>query len=146
MKKVLAFFRMLWYYMRAVGRQQQINIRVWRSLVSRLNGVQEASSSNLDTRTIKAERAFALSAFIFCEIRTIKCNCPVDSCLPTAGRRQHYDSDSPWESECSESRHSAYRIFISKGCTIQEVDIFTLKCPPNTGCPVLGGHFISASA
>ena len=27
------------------------NIRVWRSLVSRLNGVQEASSSNLDTRT-----------------------------------------------------------------------------------------------
>ena len=31
------------------GAQQ--NIRVWRSLVSRLNGVQEASSSNLDTRT-----------------------------------------------------------------------------------------------
>ena len=28
-----------------------MNIRVWRSLVSRLNGVQEASSSNLDTRT-----------------------------------------------------------------------------------------------
>ena len=29
-------------------------IRVWRSLVSRLNGVQEASSSNLDTRTKSA--------------------------------------------------------------------------------------------
>ena len=33
---------------RESGKQ---NIRVWRSLVSRLNGVQEASSSNLDTRT-----------------------------------------------------------------------------------------------
>ena len=32
----------------------QENIRVWRSLVSRLNGVQEASSSNLDTRTKKS--------------------------------------------------------------------------------------------
>ena len=32
--------------------EAQQNIRVWRSLVSRLNGVQEASSSNLDTRTI----------------------------------------------------------------------------------------------
>ena len=29
------------------------HIRVWRSLVSRLNGVQEAASSNLVTRTIK---------------------------------------------------------------------------------------------
>ena len=41
------------------------NIRVWRSLVSRLNGVQEASSSNLDTRTKKTERAFALPVFFF---------------------------------------------------------------------------------
>ena len=32
-------------------RVTQVHIRVWRSLVSRLNGVQEASSSNLDTRT-----------------------------------------------------------------------------------------------
>ena len=31
----------------------EVNIRVGRSLVSRLNGVQEASSSNLDTRTKK---------------------------------------------------------------------------------------------
>ena len=88
-------------------RERQRNIRVWRSLVSRLNGVQEASSSNLDTRTMKTERAFALSVFIFSwEIRTIQCNCPMDSCLPTAGRRQHIDSDSWRESECSESRHS----------------------------------------
>ena len=32
---------------------EKLYIRVWRSLVSRLNGVQEASSSNLDTRTKK---------------------------------------------------------------------------------------------
>ena len=31
----------------------EMNIRVWRSLVSRLNGVQEALSSNLNTRTSK---------------------------------------------------------------------------------------------
>ena len=31
---------------------RQKKIRVWRSLVSRLNGVQEALSSNLNTRTI----------------------------------------------------------------------------------------------
>ena len=48
------------------GRKTQAYIRVWRSLVSRLNGVQEASSSNLDTRTNKTERASALSVlFIF---------------------------------------------------------------------------------
>ena len=33
------------------AKEAKQNIRVWRSLVSRLNGVQEASSSNLDTRT-----------------------------------------------------------------------------------------------
>ena len=65
-------------------------IRVWRSLVSRLNGVQEASSSNLDTRTKKAETVFHCFCFFLCgEIRKIKCNYPVDSCLPPAGRRQH---------------------------------------------------------
>ena len=36
--------------------QQKLHIRVWRSLVSRLNGVQEASSSNLDTRTKLTKR------------------------------------------------------------------------------------------
>ena len=37
-----------------VGCLRKLHIRVWRSLVSRLNGVQEASSSNLDTRTISS--------------------------------------------------------------------------------------------
>ena len=46
-------------------RCKKQNIRVWRSLVSRLNGVQEASSSNLDTRTMKSERTYVLSDFIF---------------------------------------------------------------------------------
>ena len=49
------------YHSRLSGK-----IRVWRSLVSRLNGVQEASSSNLDTRTKKAETVFTVSAFFFC--------------------------------------------------------------------------------
>ena len=37
-------------YIEAVVRRKHL-IRVWRSFVSRLNGVQEASSSHLDTRT-----------------------------------------------------------------------------------------------
>ncbi len=49
MKKGLAFLCIMWYYIQAVERQQ--NIRVWRSLVSRLNGVQEAAGSNPVTRT-----------------------------------------------------------------------------------------------
>ena len=53
------------------------HIRVWRSLVSRLNGVQEASSSNLDTRTKKAERVFTLSAFFFYDERFEKFNATV---------------------------------------------------------------------
>ena len=60
-KKVLAFFNWMCWYIWAVDRR----IRVWRSLVSRLNGVQEASSSNLDTRTKKAETVFTVSAFFF---------------------------------------------------------------------------------
>ena len=39
-----------------VGCLRKLHIRVWRSLVSRLNGVQEASSSNLDTRTKLTKR------------------------------------------------------------------------------------------
>ena len=42
-------------------------IRVWRSLVSRLNGVQEASSSNLDTRTKKTEN-FGFQSFFFVSV------------------------------------------------------------------------------
>ena len=65
-------------------------IRVWRSLVSRLNGVQEASSSNLDTRT-KNQNNFCCSGFFFScgEIRTIKCECPVDIRSFPAGRKRH---------------------------------------------------------
>ena len=36
-----------------VLRENEVNIRVWRSLVSRLNGVQEAAGSNPVTRTKK---------------------------------------------------------------------------------------------
>ena len=38
-------------------------IRVWRSLVSRLNGVQEALSSNLSTRTNKRTSALQMSFY-----------------------------------------------------------------------------------
>ena len=51
MKKRLDFCAMVCYYIQALRESAGNNIRVWRSLVSRLNGVQEASSSNLDTRT-----------------------------------------------------------------------------------------------
>ena len=74
------------------GAEAQEKIRVWRSLVSRLNGVQEASSSNLDTRTKKAETTFVVSAIFFCvEIRKNKCRCPVDICLIPARRDRHYN-------------------------------------------------------
>ena len=43
----------------------QWNIRVWRSLVSRLNGVQEASSSNLDTRTKKPKSTYVGFGFLY---------------------------------------------------------------------------------
>ena len=49
-KIALAFCRKLCYDSLALV-VAQLNIRVWRSLVSRLNGVQEAPSSNLGTRT-----------------------------------------------------------------------------------------------
>ena len=39
---------------------------MWRSLVSRLNGVQEASSSNLDTRT-KTENRKVFGLFLYPE-------------------------------------------------------------------------------
>ena len=60
MKKMLAFFGLLWYYTQAVGKPQAY-IRVWRSLVSRLNGVQEAAGTNPVTRTRK--KHFERSAF-----------------------------------------------------------------------------------
>ena len=47
---------MLIYRSRRETGENKKKIRVWRSLVSRLNGVQEASSSNLDTRTKTEDR------------------------------------------------------------------------------------------
>ena len=43
---------------------RQKKIRVWRSLVSRLNGVQEALSSNLNTRTIKDLKSLRFQVFL----------------------------------------------------------------------------------
>ena len=42
-----------------------IDIRVWRSLVSRLNGVQEALSSNLSTRTTSEQTTYRLLRFFY---------------------------------------------------------------------------------
>ncbi len=46
------------------------------------NGVQEASSSNLDTRTKKTEAALAVSVFYLCSVRfePSKCNSPGACC------------------------------------------------------------------
>ena len=62
LQKVLAKSRKTWYYIKAdwFGK---LNIRVWRSLVSRLNGVQEALSSNLNTRTKEYYRKMVLFLF-----------------------------------------------------------------------------------
>ena len=57
MLKRLAFFGELCYYSQAFR-----DIRVWRSLVSRLNGVQEAAGSNPVTRT-KIDKPSGLSIF-----------------------------------------------------------------------------------
>ena len=66
---MLDYFGFLCYYIQALRDSAKQNIRVWRSLVSRLNGVQEASSSNLDTRTKTEDlRIFGL----FCFPRTPK--------------------------------------------------------------------------
>ena len=46
------------------------NIRVWRSLVSRLNGVQEALSSNLNTRTKNILTLWRRDIFLFLLSRT----------------------------------------------------------------------------
>ena len=55
--------------------RNEVNIRVWRSLVSRLNGVQEASSSNLDTRTKKPETIYLVSGFSFWVKRELEASC-----------------------------------------------------------------------
>ena len=54
-------------------------IGVWRSLVSRLVRVQEASGSNPDTPTKNVGIAFAIPTFFSCmnqfTFRTRRCNC-----------------------------------------------------------------------
>jgi hypothetical protein len=46
------------------------NVRVWRSLVSRLNGVQEALSSNLNTRTKKKRLvSYEINRFFISKIK-----------------------------------------------------------------------------
>ena len=42
---------------------------VWRSLVARLNGVQEAGSSNLLTQTTFEETDTIVSVFLLCRVR-----------------------------------------------------------------------------
>ena len=64
-----------------VSPLRRYKIRVWRSLVSRLNGVQEASSSNLDTRTKKAETVSTVSAFFFSNERFEHLNASVRGTL-----------------------------------------------------------------
>ena len=49
----------------AMFHYNNLAIGVWRSLVSRLVRVQEASGSNPDTPTKKAESAYAVSVFLF---------------------------------------------------------------------------------
>ena len=61
----VAFSEKVWYINQA-DLNSKSNIRVWRSLVSRLNGVQEASSSNLDTRT--KEQVSSEACSFFCEV------------------------------------------------------------------------------
>ena len=56
-KKACIFGKDVLLYRGAEGFSKNLKIRVWRSLVSRLNGVQEASSSNLDTRTKMEEKS-----------------------------------------------------------------------------------------
>ena len=58
---MLAFSDKVCYYIVAV--REQHNIRVWRSLVSRLNGVQEAAGSNPVTRTKREETVMVSSLF-----------------------------------------------------------------------------------
>ena len=78
------------------------------------NGVQEASSSNLDTRTKISWQVSTrnLSTFLFSEIeiRKIKWNSPVD-CFSMRARphRHHNYSFPPEKNNATESRHSDHK-------------------------------------
>ena len=65
MQKGLAFLKKPWYII-VVGCETQRTkqkIRVWRSLVSRLNGVQEAAGSSPVTRTKRKSKDFLFLFF-----------------------------------------------------------------------------------
>ena len=72
------------------GRETQAFIRVWRSLVSRLNGVQEASSSNLDTRTKKQKQFLLFLLFYLCRNLSINCNTPGEYCTRGFDQENQY--------------------------------------------------------
>ena len=57
-QKRLDFLRLMWYHNPC--------IRVWRSLVARLTGGQEAAGSSPVTRTIKDSCSFERLSFLFC--------------------------------------------------------------------------------
>ena len=66
-KKTLANSNRVWYRILAGSERsaKQGNIRVWRSLVSRLNGVQEAAGSNPVTRTTSEQALYRLLRLFF---------------------------------------------------------------------------------
>ena len=83
-------------------------IRVWRSLVSRLNGVQEAAGSNPVTRTKKWELPFGNSHFLFCGwIRThSNATCRWHVAGRRSRRRPHIYFHSPRNENANRIRHS----------------------------------------
>ena len=60
------------------AERKTVYFRVWRSLVSRLNGVQEAASSNLVTRTIQSvligSEYPVMDTLLFCFLQSSYCN------------------------------------------------------------------------
>ena len=63
------------------GDDAERNIRVWRSLVSRLNGVQEAAGSNPVTRTKSSWTAQVHDDFFMLRIKKSSFTCSVTSPL-----------------------------------------------------------------
>ena len=74
-KKRLAFSEKLCYTSPVAKRRH--NIRVWRSLVSRLNGVQEAAGSNPVTRTKSSWTAQVHDDFFMLRIKKSSFTCSV---------------------------------------------------------------------
>ena len=90
-------------------------IGAWRSLVSRLVRVQEAPGSNPGAPTKKKVHLFGGLSFLqgWQGFEPLNANCPVDSCLPTARRRQllnllHWSKCS--ESRCSDPKKSTFSV------------------------------------